>query len=198
MIDQGLLQELAALAQVVLIDITLAGDNAVVVGMAVTGLPTKQRRMAILVGVGAAAVLRIGLGAVALTLLDIVGLVLAGGVLLLWVAWRMWRELHRARAHTTKKAPKSLLAAMGQIVLADISMSLDNVLAVAGAAGGHYWVLIAGLFLAVVLMGIAADFVARMLERMRWLAWLGLAIVVFVALRMIWEGGWDVAGAVRG
>jgi YjbE family integral membrane protein len=192
-----LLQELAALLQVVLIDLTLAGDNAVVVGMAVAGLPTRQRRLAIVVGVGAAAVLRIALGAIALTLLEIVGLLLAGGLLLLWVAWRMYRELRRPKHESyATKVPKTLGAAMLQIVLADISMSLDNVLAVAGAAADHYWVLVVGLGLAVVLMGVAADFVARMLDRLRWLAWVGLLIVLFVALKMIWEGGWDVAAAV--
>jgi YjbE family integral membrane protein len=178
---------------VVLIDLTLAGDNAVVVGLAVAGLPARQRRIAILLGVGAAALLRIALGAVALRLLEIIGLLLAGGLLLLWVAWRMYRELrHHGHTHAAA-APKSLRAAMVQIVLADLSMSLDNVLAVAGAAGGHYWVLVVGLLLSVALMGIAADFAARLLERYRWVAWIGLAVVVSVALRLIWEGGGQVA-----
>jgi YjbE family integral membrane protein len=180
---------------VVLIDLTLAGDNAVVVGLAVAGLPVRQRRLAIVVGVGGAAVLRIALGAVALQLLEIVGLLLAGGLLLLWVAWRMYRELRR-HAHKSAAAPKTLTAAMMQIVLADVSMSLDNVLAVAGAAEGHLWVLVIGLGLSVVLMGVAADLVARLLERMRWLAWLGLLIVLSVAVRMIWVGAHDVAGQV--
>jgi YjbE family integral membrane protein len=181
---------------VVLIDLTLAGDNAVVVGLAVAGLPVPQRRAAIVVGIGAAAVLRIALGAVALQLLEIIGLLLAGGLLLLWVAWRMYRELRRPAGHGTAAAPKSLGAAMLQIVLADVSMSLDNVLAVAGAAGGHLWVLVVGLGLSVVLMGVAADLVARLLEKYRWVAWLGLVIVLSVALRMIWEGANDVAGHV--
>ena len=178
----------------VLIDITLAGDNAVVVGLAVAGLPDRQRRMAIVIGVGAAAVMRIALGAVALRLLEIIGLLLAGGLLLLWVAWRMYREL-RHDAHTTAaKAPKTLMAAMVQIVLADVSMSLDNVLAVAGAAAGSYWVLVVGLILSVALMGVAADLAARLLERYRWVAWIGLLVVLGVAVRMIWAGGHQVAG----
>lgn len=181
----------------VLIDLTLAGDNAVVVGLAVAGLPVQQRRMAILVGIGAAAALRIALGAVALRLLEIVGLLLAGGLLLLWVAWRMYRELRRPAAHgAASAAPKTLMTAMVQIVLADISMSLDNVLAVAGAAEGHLWVLVVGLALSVVLMGVAADLVARLLERHRWVAWIGLLIVLSVALRLIWVGGHEVAGRV--
>jgi YjbE family integral membrane protein len=191
-----LLHELAALLQVVLIDLTLAGDNAVVVGLAVAGLPPAQRRLAIIVGVGAAAGLRIALGAVALQLLAIVGLLLAGGLLLLWVAWRMYRELRRHTPAHTGAAPKTLAAAMVQIVLADVSMSLDNVLAVAGAAAGHLWVLVTGLGLSVVLMGVAADLAARLLARYRWLAWLGLLIVLSVALRLIWVGGHEVAGRI--
>lgn len=189
--------ELAAFLQVVLIDITLAGDNAVVVGLAVAGLPQRQRRQAIMAGVGGAALLRIALGAVTLKLLAIVGLLLAGGLLLLWVCWRMYRELRHHDAHAGGTAPpKSLGAAMVQIVLADVSMSLDNVLAVAGAANGHFWVLASGLALSVVLMGLAADIVARLLLRYRWIAWVGLLIVLAVALRLIWEGGWDVADHV--
>lgn len=189
--------ELAAFLQVVLIDITLAGDNAVVVGLAVAGLPQRQRRQAIMAGVGGAALLRIALGAVTLKLLAIVGLLLAGGLLLLWVCWRMYRELRHHDAHAGGTAPpKSLGAAMVQIVLADVSMSFYNVLAVAGAANGHFWVLASGLALSVVLMGLAADIVARLLLRYRWIAWVGLLIVLAVALRLIWEGGWDVADHV--
>jgi YjbE family integral membrane protein len=187
------LDELAALLQVVLIDLTLAGDNAVVVGMAVLGLPARQRRLAILIGVGGAAALRIGFGAVTLKLLQIVGLLLAGGILLLWVCWKMFRELRRpAHAHAGA-APRSLRDAIAQIVLADVSMSLDNVLGVAGAAAGQMWVLVVGLSLSVVLMGVAANLVARLLTRHRWIAWVGLLIVLVVALRLIWDGGWDVA-----
>jgi YjbE family integral membrane protein len=193
MSDGLLLSELAALLQVILIDLTLAGDNAVVVGMAVTGLPVRQRRIAILIGVGGAAVLRIAFGAVTLQLLHIVGLLLAGGLLLLWVCWKMYRELRRTRHEQAAEAPRSLRDAIIQIVLADVSMSLDNVLAVAGAAEDHLWVLVVGLALSVVLMGVAANLVAKALARYRWIAWVGLLIVLTVALRLIWEGGWEVA-----
>jgi YjbE family integral membrane protein len=192
--DGLLLNELAALFQVVLIDLTLAGDNAVVIGLAVTGLPARRRRLAILVGVGGAAVLRIGFGAVTLQLLQIVGLLLAGGILLLWVCWKMFRELRRPAHGRLASVPRSLRDAIMQIVLADVSMSLDNVLAVAGAAGGHFWVLALGLALSVMLMGLAANMVAKLLERRRWIAWIGLAIVLFVALRLIWAGASEVAG----
>src|SRR5580692_2130700 len=174
----ALTHDLAALAQVILIDITLAGDNAVVVGLAVAGLPARQKRPAILLGIAGATVIRIALGAVALQLLAIIGLLLAGGVLLLWVCWRMFRELRQARAHGTAEPAerKSLGEAMTQIILADLSMSLDNVLAVAGAANGSTWVLAVGLLLSVVLMGAAANLLASMLERQRWIAWAGLRI----------------------
>lgn len=196
--DGILLSELTALLQVILIDLTLAGDNAVVIGLAVAGLPKEQRRIAILVGVGAAAVLRIAFGAVTLQLLAIVGLLLAGGLLLLWVCWKMYRELRRGHTHATaESAPKTLRAAMLQIVLADLSMSLDNVLAVAGAAEGHLWVLVVGLALSVILMGVAANFVAGLLARYRWIAWIGLLIVLAVALQLIWKGGHDVADHLR-
>jgi YjbE family integral membrane protein len=194
MLSGDLLPEIAAFLQVVLIDLTLAGDNAVVVGLAVTGLPPPQRRMAIIVGVAGAAVLRVALGAFTLQLLAIVGLLLAGGLLLLWVCWKMYRELRGRGLHGhATAAPKTLRAAMLQIVLADLSMSLDNVLAVAGAAQGHLWVLVIGLSLSVVLMGVAANLVARLLVRHRWIAWIGLLIVLAVALQLIWHGGHDVA-----
>ena len=187
--------QLAALLQVVLIDLTLAGDNAVMVGLAVAALPPHQRRTAIAAGIGGAAVLRIALGAITLQLLAVVGLLLAGGLLLLWVCWKMFRELRRSAASGHVAAPaKSLAAALVQIVLADLSMSLDNVLAVAGASDGNLWVLVAGLALSVVLMGVAADLVARLLARHRWIAWIGLLIVLAVALQLIWKGGWDAAG----
>jgi YjbE family integral membrane protein len=192
MFDPGFVHELASLAQVLLVDITLAGDNAVVVGLAVAGLPREQQRPAILVGIGAATVLRIALGAVTVQLLAIVGLLLAGGLLLLWVAYKMYRELRREPVSHGVAPAKSLRAAMLQIVLADLSMSLDNVLAVAGAADGHTWVLVVGLAFSVVLMGLAASAIARLLERYRWIAWVGLAIVLFIALKLIWEGGHDV------
>lgn len=194
-----LTHDFAALAQVVLIDIALAGDNAVVVGLAVVGLPAEQRRLAIVLGIAGATVIRIGFGLVALNLLEILGLTLAGGLLLLWVAWKMYRELRR-RPHAAAQPAarqKTLATAMLQIILADISMSLDNVLAVAGAANGSMWVLAAGLVLSVALMGAAADLLARVVERQRWVAWVGLLIVLLVALRMIWEGSHRVAASLQ-
>jgi YjbE family integral membrane protein len=189
--------DLAALAQVVLIDVALAGDNAVVVGLAVAGLPEKSRRIAIALGIGAAAIIRIGFGLVAITLLELLGLTLAGGLLLLWVAWRMYRDLAWSRGGTAhRRAPPTFVGALLRIVLADVSMSLDNVLAVAGAAQDSRWVLAAGLVLSVALMAVAADLLARVIERHRWVAWLGLAMVVFVAVRMIWEGSHEVAAAL--
>ncbi len=189
--------ELTALAQVLLIDLVLAGDNAIVVGLAVAGLPEVQRKKAILVGIGVATLLRIGFAFITLQLLAVVGLLLAGGMLLLWVCWRMFRELRpsarsRALAATGETAPKTMKQAMVQIVLADLSMSLDNVLAVAGASREHPWVLVVGLAISVVLMGAAASVIARLLESYRWIAWVGLLIVLYVALKLIWDGGHDV------
>ena len=197
--DHALTQDLAALGQVMLIDIALAGDNAVVVGLAVAGLPPSQRRLAILLGIGAATVIRIAFGLVALDLLQILGLLLAGGLLLLWVAWKMFRELHRPTAgvgESTASGSRSMGRVLLHILLADVSMSLDNVLAVAGAAGGRGWVLVVGLAVSVALMGLAADLLARVLHRQRWIAWAGLVVVVFVALRLIWEGAHQVAAAM--
>ena len=189
--------DLAALAQVLLIDVTLAGDNAVVVGMAVAGLPAQQKRPAILVGILGATAIRIALGAIALQLLAIIGLLLAGGILLLWVCWKMFRELRRPHAHTAAATgEKTLGQAMTQIILADVSMSLDNVLAVAGAAHGSTWVLAVGLLMSVLLMGLAANLIASLLERQRWIAWAGLLIVLYVAVAMIWDGAFEVAGAL--
>ena len=189
--------DLVALAQVVMIDVALAGDNAVVVGLAVAGLPARQKRPAILVGIGGAAVIRIAMGAVALSLLAVVGLLLAGGILLMWVCWKMFRELRRSQQLAAgSSGVKTLRQAIMQIVLADVSMSLDNVLAVAGAADGRLWVLVIGLLLSVTLMGLAAGLLARLLERHRWIAWGGLLIVLYVAIRMIWNGGQEVAGAM--
>jgi YjbE family integral membrane protein len=190
-------EELSALIQVLIIDITLAGDNAVVIGLAVNGLPAHQRRSAIIVGIAGATVLRIAFGAVTLQLLQIIGLLFAGGVLLLWVCWKMYRDLMSGGGHghaevATPAQPKTLRQAMIQIVIADVSMSLDNVLAVAGAAEGHPWVLVFGIAISVVLMGVAASYIAKLLERYKWIAWIGLIIVLFVAFKMIWDGGWDV------
>jgi YjbE family integral membrane protein len=196
--DAALLtHDLAVLAQVIIIDITLAGDNAVVVGLAVSGLPQRQRRRAIVIGIAAAAFIRVALGAVALELLAIVGLMLAGGLLLLWVCWRMFRELRKQGQRRRGPAePKTMTQAMMQIALADVSMSLDNVLAVAGAAHGKTWILAVGLLLSVALMGVAANLIARMLQRWRWISWAGLLIVIVVAAEMIWRGANQVAMAV--
>ena len=199
-LDQiALTADLAALAQVIVIDVTLAGDNAIVVGMAVAGLRAQQKRPAILLGILGATAIRIALGAIALKLLAVIGLLLAGGLLLLWVCWRMFRELRRQRGHETAETSghKTLGQAMTQIILADVSMSLDNVLAVAGAAQGSTWVLAVGLLLSVVLMGVAANLIASMLERLRWISWVGLAIVLYIAVAMIWDGAHEVAGAIR-
>ncbi len=200
-----------AFFQVVLIDLTLAGDNAVVIGLAAAGVPREKRGIAIAFGILAATVLRIVFALLTTTLLSIVGLLLAGGILLLWVCWKMWRELARPQ-HMDRGADvlegekpsgaaptqKSLRAAIIQIVIADISMSLDNVLAVAGAAHEHPSVLVFGLALSVMLMGFAATFIARLLERHRWIAYVGLAIILIVAVEMIWRGGqevWIASGA---
>ena len=187
--------ELTALFQVLVIDLVLAGDNAIVVGMAVAGLPRDRQGRAILLGIGLATVLRIGLAFVTLELLAVVGLLLAGGILLLWVAWKMYRELRPRRpAHLlAAPPPKTLAAAMLQIIVADLSMSLDNVLAVAGAAREHPRVLVLGLGISVLLMGLAARLVATLLHRYRWIAWVGLLIVLYIALKLIWEGAHDVA-----
>ncbi len=186
---------LVPLAQVVLIDVTLAGDNAVVVGLAVAGLPPRDRPKAIAAGVGAAALIRMALSVVAVRLLAVIGLTLAGGLLLLWVCWKMYRELRHAEIHGQEAAPgrKTFAQAIGQIAIADLSMSLDNVLAVAGAARAHLAIMIGGLALSVLLMGVAANFLATLLQRHRWIAWLGLAVVAFVAARMVWDGWAQVA-----
>lgn len=192
--DPAMLDQLSALLQVLIIDITLAGDNAVMIGLAVNGLPAHQRLPAIIVGIAGATVLRIVFGALTVQLLAIVGLMLAGGILLLWVCWKMYRDLRAGGAvHDQVVAqPKTLRQAMIQIIIADVSMSLDNVLAVAGASGGHTWVLVVGLGISVVLMGVAASFVANLLEKHRWVAWVGLLIVLYVAGQMIWDGGHEV------
>ena len=191
--------QLVALGQVLLIDLVLAGDNAVVVGMAVAGLPEAQKSRAILVGIIAATVLRIAFALLALQLLAIVGLLFAGGLLLLWVSWRMYRDLRGARHEVASVgAPvKTMRQALVQIVLADISMSLDNVLAVAGASRDHPWVLAFGLVISVLIMGVAARLIADLLERYRWVAWVGLLVVVYVALRLVWDGAYEISAHLR-
>jgi YjbE family integral membrane protein len=189
-----------ALAQVLMIDIVLAGDNAVVIGLAAARVPVALRKKVILWGLIAAVVLRIGLAIIAVSLMQVIGLRLAGGILLLWVCWRFWRDIRSGgHGHDTPQmdAGASLKRAILQIVLADVSMSLDNVLAVAGAAVGHLDVLIIGLLLSVALMGTAANFIAKLLERYRWISYVGLAIVVYVSVSMIWHGGHQVLNAIN-
>ncbi|HEY6380366.1 MAG TPA: TerC family protein [Pseudolabrys sp.] len=192
---------LAALFQVIMIDLVLAGDNAIVIGLAAAGLPPEKRSRAILVGIIAATLLRLVFAGIALELLEIVGLLLAGGILLLWVCWKMWRDLRGPDRKETEAAlrrqesnvpRKTFAQAAWQIVIADISMSLDNVLAVAGAARDHPFALIFGLGLSIVLMGVAASFIARLLNRHRWIAYVGLAIIFYVAADMIWRGALEV------
>ena len=208
--------ELSALLQVIVVDLVLAGDNAIVVGMAAAGLPAKDRARVIALGIVAATLMRIAFAAVTVQLLQIVGLLLAGGLVLLWVAWKLWREIQaRREAHRAENAasaatgerdsgengagasdqapPKRMRDAIVQIVVADVSMSLDNVLAVAGVARDHTWVLVVGLVLSVAFMGLAAAWIARQLEHRPWIAYVGLAVIFYVAMAMIVEGAQEVA-----
>lgn len=193
--------QMTALASVILTDIALAGDNAVVVGMAAARLPAAQRRKAILIGVVAATVLRVVFALLTMQLLAIVGLTLAGGLLLVWVAWKLWRDLKSGDLTAEPDAgeatrPSRFRDVVVRIVIADISMSLDNVLAVAGAAEQHTWVLVVGLVFSIALMGLAANLVARMLSRYPWVAYLGLVVIFVVALRMIWDGAHNVLATI--
>ena len=197
----------AAFFEILFIDIVLAGDNAIVVGALAAGLPPDQRKKVILIGVAAALVLRIAFALVVSQLLQIVGLVLAGGILLLWVAWRMYRELrHTGESggseemvgdeHSGLRSPKTFASAAWGVALADVSMSLDNVLAVAGAAREHPYVLVFGLVLSVLLMGAAANLIARYIDRYRWIAWGGLVVILWVAGKMIYDGAHHVAPVI--
>jgi len=198
---------LTALLQVVLIDLVLAGDNAIVIGLAAAGLPEAQRGKAILIGIVAATMLRILFAGLATQILQIVGLLFAGGILLLWVCWKMWRELRASSAEPIKameaagavagtnpegRPRKTLVQATSQIIVADVSMSLDNVLAVAGAAREHPVVLIFGLILSVAMMGAAASFIARLLQDHRWIAYAGLIVILYVAVDMTYRGTLDI------
>lgn len=207
-----LASQLTALGQVLMIDLVLAGDNAVAVGLAAAALAPEQRKKAILIGLIAAVVLRIGFALITVQLLAIVGLLLAGGFLLLWVCWKMWRELREQATHDQAESTeemeaalaahhgggatpeqlgirrKSFGAALLQIMIADVTMSLDNVLAVAGAAHEHPWIMVFGLILSIALMGVAATYIARMLSKYRWIGYIGLVIVLYVAVHMIWDG----------
>ena len=201
-------EAMTALFQVVMIDLVLAGDNAIVIGLAAAGLPTDQRNKAILVGIIAATIMRIGFASVTVQLLQIIGLLLAGGILLLWVCWKMWRELRTSHAHhqddqfsdtqdtncsdANKRPRKTLGQAIWQITIADVSMSLDNVLAVAGAAREHPFILIFGLGLSIALMGFAANFMAKLLQKHRWIGYVGLLIILYVAFDMCYRGAHEV------
>jgi YjbE family integral membrane protein len=209
---------LSALLQVIMIDLVLAGDNAIVIGLAAAGLPKEQRGKVILIGIAAATVLRIVLAGMTTQLLQVVGLLLAGGILLMWVSWKMWRELRTTHTETVEAeealtgvdlnadgtiaahAPqKTFMQATWQIIVADVSMSLDNVLAVAGAAREHPGVLVFGLALSIALMGFAATYIARLLDKYRWIAYIGLAVILYVAVEMIYRGGlevWPLANAM--
>lgn len=190
--DIGSAATLAAFVQVLLIDVVLAGDNAIVVGALAAGLPAEQRKRVILIGILAALALRIVFALGVSWLLGVVGLIFAGGLLLLWVAWKMWRELREGEGEGASasgiRPVRSFAAAAWSVALADVSMSLDNVLAVAGAARAHPGILIIGLLLSVALMGIAANLIARYIERYRWIGYVGLAVIVYVAGKMIHDG----------
>ncbi len=207
------LSEFSALVQVILVDLVLAGDNAIVIGMAVVGLPAHLRGRVLVLGIAAATVLRVIFALLTVQLLQIIGLLLAGGILLLWVSWKLWRELraqsqqqHAARniaamaggepVDNARAPEKSLRAAVTQIIIADVSMSLDNVLAVAGVARDHLWVLIFGLALSIAFMGLAAAFIARILARNHWIGYLGLAVILYVSVSMIYEGSLQVIGVM--
>ena len=197
--------ELSALIQVIIVDLVLAGDNAIVVAMAVVGLPRGQRARVMMLGIAAATLLRIVFAAMTVYLLQVIGLVLAGGILLLWVSWKLWREL-RAQAEEDHAAEdideivhgevleypaparKTRRQAIIQIIIADVSMSLDNVLAVAGVARDHTWVLIVGLTLSIAFMGLSAAYLARLLARHHWIGYIGLAVIFYVAVKMMYDG----------
>ncbi len=191
-----------AFLQVLMIDLVLAGDNAIVVGALAAGLPAEQRKKVIFIGVLAALVLRVLFALIVTQLLQIIGLILVGGLLLLWVAWRMWRDLHHTGEskgspeiygdeHSGLKPAKSFVGAAWAVAIADVSMSLDHVLGVAGAAREHPGILIVGLVFAVALMGLAANVIAKYIERYRWIAYLGLAVILYVAFRMVYDGWVD-------
>ena len=198
---------LSAFLQVLMIDLVLAGDNAIVVGALAAGLPPEQRKKVILIGVLAALVLRVFFALIVTQLLQVVGLILAGGVLLLWVAWKMYREINHGGEsagspevegdeHSGIRSAKSFGGAVWAVAVADVSMSLDNVLAVAGAAREHPGIMIVGLIVAVALMGLAANVIAKYIERYRWIAYVGLVVILYVAGKMMWDGWKDVAPAL--
>ncbi len=204
MLESLLSPDLAALGMIIVIDIVMSGDNAIIIGMAAAGLPPELRRRAIVYGIAGAAVIRILFAATVLQLLAIIGLTLAGGLLLAWVCWRMWRDLRDLSAPAVNggrtagdaKPTKTLRGAMINIIVADVSMSLDYVLAVAGAARDHVGMLVFGLVLSIALMAVAANYIAGLLERHKWIAYVGLVIIGYVAVDMIWRGTDEIRALV--
>jgi len=207
MLDSLMTPELTAFLQIIVIDIVMSGDNAIIIGMAAAGLPPELRKKAIFWGIIGATVLRIFFAVIVVQLLSIIGIKVIGGLLLLWVCWRMWQEI---RAGTTvediereveenakKGPPKTLRTAMVNIIVADATMSLDNVLAVAGAARDHLEMLIFGLVLSIALMALTANYIAKLLEKHTWLGYLGLAIIAYVAIQMIWQGSGEVMDVIN-
>ena len=200
--------ELSAFFQVILVDLVLAGDNAIVIAMVVSSFPARQRAQLLMIGIGAATVVRVIFAIATVHLMQVVGLMLAGGLLLLWVCWKLWREIEAVRSMQLSPAgvhgaaaaaplpQKTVGRAITQIVIADISMSLDNVLAVAGVARDHAWVLVFGLTLSIALMGFCATLLARWLQRYHWIAYVGLLTIVYVAGSMIWDGSMEVANGM--
>ncbi len=202
--------QLSTILEVIFINVVLSGDNAIVVGMAAAGTPAAIRKKVIFYGIAGAVALRVVLSLLAVWFLDIVGLLFVGGLLLLWVCWKLYREIQEGVAEhvgvealaeegaagVVVESSKTLGEALWQIIVADVSMSLDNVLAVAGAAHEHPWIMAGGLILSIALMGIAATIIARLLDRYRWLAWVGLIVIAYVAVEMIWEGGWQIEQAL--
>jgi YjbE family integral membrane protein len=187
--------ELVELLEVVLVNLVLSADNAIVVGIAVAGLPARHRLRVMALGIAGATLLRIVFAVFTVQLLEVVGLLLAGGLLLLWICWKLWGELRMGRLSAEAAAsshPKTMMAAVWQILVADVSMSLDNVLAVAGVAREHLWVLIVGLVLSIAFMGLAAALISRLLNRYPWIAYFGLVVILYVALKMIWDGASEV------
>ncbi len=207
MLDSLITPELTAFLQIIVIDIVMSGDNAIIIGMAAAGLPPDLRKKAIFWGIVGATVLRILFAAIVVQLLSIIGIKVVGGLLLLWVCWRMWQEMRaggtvedierEAEENARKGPPKTLRTAMVNIIVADATMSLDNVLAVAGAARDHLEMLIFGLVLSIALMALTANYIAKLLEKHTWLGYVGLAIIAYVAIQMIWQGSGEVMDVIN-
>ena len=207
MLDSLMTPELTAFLQIIVIDIVMSGDNAIIIGMAAAGLPPELRKKAIFWGIVGATVLRIFFAVIVVQLLSITGIKVIGGLLLLWVCWRMWQEIRagatvedierEVEENAKKGPPKTLRTAMVNIIVADATMSLDNVLAVAGAARDHLEMLIFGLVLSIALMALTANYIAKLLEKHTWLGYLGLAIIAYVAIQMIWQGSGEVMDVIN-